>query len=332
VRKAKWPLLFYLISIIGMLPFILAAVKNSGGGDVSAAAVALPFSVRIHDLIKLIYRLFSHQSMLGIPGLSAAALLAGLTLVVFATIPGSNQRARQLLLFLLVNLALVTLVGLATRAFNAFGPTYNVWALPVIALLTATALTHGNRYIRIASTLGIGVILSADCYAALRLSTAGEIYAHTRSTVVKTAVDSAGPSNVIVLYANDAPSIYFALMYDYHGGLRQYIARGSTVQLIGPPVGSPSPRICDLDAGTLLVAADQQLPAEELQSLIAHPGVHTQAYHALDEFLETHRADLAAKWTLVSRNEYLAQASFALAIFKSRTVDVSPGSTNCNAR
>jgi hypothetical protein len=121
-------------------------------------------------------------------------------------------------------------------------------------------------------------------------------------------------------------------MYDYHGGLRQYIARGSTAQLIGPSVGSPSPRICDLDAGTLLVAADQQLPAEELQSLIAHPGVHTQAYHALDEFLETHRADLAAKWTLVSRNEYLAQASLALAIFKGRTVDVSPSSTNCDAR
>jgi hypothetical protein len=332
VRKAKWPLLFYLISIVALTPFILSAAKISGGGDGSTAAVALPFSVRIHDLIKLIYRLFSHQSMLGIPGLSAAALLAGLTLMVFATIPGSNQRARQMLLFLLVNLTLVALVGLTTHAFNAFGPTYNVWALPVIALLAATALTHRNRYIRIASTLSISVIITADCYAALRLSTAGAIYAHTRSTVVKTAVDSAGANNVIVLYANDAPSIYFALTYDYGGGLRQYIAGESTVHLIGSPVGSSSLRICDLNAGTLLVADDQQLSAEALQYLIAHPGVHTQAYHALDEFLETHHADLAANWTLVSRNEYLAQSALALAVFKGRTVDVSPSSTNCNAR
>ena len=331
-RKAKWPLLLYLISIVALIPFIFSAVKISGGDDVGTAAVALPFSIRIHELIKLIYRLFSHQSMLGIPGLSAAALLAGLTLMVFAAIPGSNQRARQLLLFLLVNLTLVAIIGLATHAFNAFGPTYNVWALPVIALLAGSALTHRNRYIRIASTLSVSVIISADCYAALRLSTAGQIYAHTRSTVVKTAVDLAGPGNVIVLYANDAPSIYFALMYDYDGGLRQYIAGESTVRSIGPSVGSPSLRLCDLNAGTLLVAADQQLSAESLQFQIAHPDVHTQAFHTLNEFLDTHHAELAPKWILVSRNEYLAQSALALAVFKGRTADVSSSFTNCDAR
>jgi hypothetical protein len=333
VRKAKWPLLFYLISIVALIPFILSAVKVSGGNYVSTAAVALPFSVRIHDLIKLIYRLFSHQSMLGIPGLSAAALLAGLTLMVFATIPGSNQRARQLLAFLLVNFTLVALVGLTSSAFNAFASSYNVWALPVTALLAAAALTHRNRNIRVASTLCISVIIAADGHAALRLSTAGEIYGHTRSTVVKTAVDSAGPSNVIVLYVNDAAwSTYFALTYDYGGGLRQYVAGGSTVHLIGLPVGSPSLTLCDLNAGTLLVADDQQLSAEALQFQITHPGVHTQAFHALDEFLETHRAVLAAKWTLVSQNEYLAQSALALAVFKGRTVDVSPSSMNCSGR
>jgi len=131
---------------------------------------------------------------------------------------------------------------------------------------------------------------------------------------------------------NDAASTYFALTYDYGAGLRQYIAGGSTIHLIGPPVGSPSLRLCDLNAGTLLVAGDQQLSAEALQFLTTHPGVHTQAFHALDEFLETHHADLAAKWTLVSRNEYLGQSALALAVFKGRTVDVSPSSTNCNAR
>ncbi len=328
VWEAKWPLLFCLTSIIGLIPFILSAVKNSGGGATGTAAVALSFDVRMHDLIRLIYRLFSHQSMLGIPALSAAALLAGLTLVAFTATPGSDQRSRPLLLFLLVNFTLIALASLATSAFGAFAPTYNVWVLPVMALLAATALTHKNRYIRMASTLSISVIITADCYAALRLSTAGEIYAHTRSTVVKTAVDSAGPNNTIVLYANDAPSTYFALIYDYHASLPQYIAKGSTLHSIGPPVGSSSLTIRDLNADTLLVAHDQPLSAEELQFLIAHPGIHTQAYHALDEFLETHRADLAAKWTLVSRNEYLAQSALALAIFKIRTADVSLSSTN----
>jgi 4-amino-4-deoxy-L-arabinose transferase-like glycosyltransferase len=333
VRKAQWPLLFYLISFIALFPFIFSAVKLSGGGDVNTAAAALPFSVRIHDFIKLIYRLFSHQSMLGIPGLSVAALLAGLTLMVFAAIPGSNQRARQLLGFLLVNFVLIALAGLTTSAFGAFAPSYNVWALPVTALLSASALTHKNRNIRIMSALCIGVLIAADCYATLRLSTAGEIYGHTRSTIVKTAVDAAGPRNVVVLYVNDAAwSTYFALAYDYEGGLRQYIVGGSTVHLIGPPVGSPPLRLCDLNAGTLLVADDQQLSAETLQFQITHPGVHTQAYQVLDEFLETHHADLAAKWTLVSRNEYLAQSALALAVFKSRTVDVSPASTNCDSR
>jgi hypothetical protein len=82
----------------------------------------------------------------------------------------------------------------------------------------------------------------------------------------------------------------------------------------------------------LLVADDQQLTADALQYLIAHPGVHTQAYQALDKFLETHHADLAAKWTLVSRNEYLAQSALALAVFKGSPVDVPLSATNCNAR
>jgi uncharacterized membrane protein len=332
VQKAKWPLLFYLISIVALIPFILSARKISGGGNVSSVTATLSFSARIHELIKLIYRLFSHQSMLGIPGLSVAALLAGLTLTVFATIPGSNRRARQLLIFLLVNFALVALAGLATTAFNAFSPSYNVWALPVMALLGATALTHRNQLIRTMGILCISVILAADCYAALRLSTAGEVYGHTRSNVIKTVVDATGPNNVMVLYVNDAAwSTYFALTYNYSGRLRQYVSSGSGVHLIGPSVESPTLTLCDLKADTLLVVSDQQLSAEQLQFQITHPGVHTQAFHALDEFLEIHHADLTGKWNMVSRNEYLAQAALTLAVFKGRAVDVSPGSTNCNA-
>jgi 4-amino-4-deoxy-L-arabinose transferase-like glycosyltransferase len=332
VRRARWPLGFYLVSLVGMIPFILAAVRISGRGDVGPAVVALPLSFRIHDLLRLVYRLFSHQSMLGIRGLSSAALLAGLALVVFATLPGSNQRARQLLLFLLVNFGLITLAGLTTTAFGAFSPTYNVWALPVIALIAATALTHGNRKIRAASTLCIGVLIAADSYAALRLSSAGEMYAHTRSSIVKAAVDSAGANNVIVLYANDAPSLYFAMIYDFAGRLRQYIDTGSTLQKIGPPDGSSSASMCDLSAGTLLVADDQELSAEALQFLIAHPAVHSQAYHALDQYLEFHRAELGAKWNLVSRKEYLAESALALAVFKARTGEPSPSFTSCNGR
>jgi len=323
VRKAAWPLMFYLLSMVGMIPFILSAVRNSGGADVSNTGVTPSFNDSIHAFIKLVYRLFGHQSMLGIPGLSAAALLAGLALMALSMVPGSNQRARQLMLFLLTNLSLVALVGLTTRAFNAFASTYNVWALPVVALLAATALAHKSRIIRIAGTLGVGVLIAADSYAAIKLSTAGEMYGHTRSTVVKHAVDTAGPNHVIVWYANDAPSIYFALIHGYGSGLRQYIDRGSTVQSIGVPGGGPvilggssSITSCAVNAGTLLVVQDQQLSAEALQFLIAHPDVHTQAYQELDKFLETHRQDLAAKWTLVSKNEYLSQSALALAVFK----------------
>jgi hypothetical protein len=329
VWNAKWPLLFYLISLAALIPFILSAVNLSGvnisgGGPVVTAAGTLPFNERVHDFIKLVYRLFSHQSMLGIPGLSAASMLAGVTLMVFAAIPGRNQRARQLLLFLIVNFALIALAGLFTSAFQAFSPSYNVWALPVTALIAGTALTHGNRNIRVASALCISVMIAADCYSALRLSTAGEFYAHTRSTVLKTIIDRADPSNAIVVYVDDAASIYFALIYDYAGGLRQYIAEGSTVHSIGSAVGAPAQSLSDLNAGTLLIVADQQLPAEMLQFLISRPGAETQALESLDAFLDAHRADLSGKWAPVSRNQYLAQSALALAIFKrvSRQGDV----------
>ena len=137
--------------------------------------------------------------MLGIRGLSAAAMLAGVTLIVIAILPGSDRRARHLLHFLVVNLALVTVLSLTTQAFHAFSSNYNAWALPVVALLAATALIHSNRYIRIVSALSITVIFTADCYAALRLSTAGATYGHTRSSVLKDAIDSAGKGNAIVI-------------------------------------------------------------------------------------------------------------------------------------
>jgi len=330
-RQAIWPLLFYLFSVVALTPLVLAAVKISGAGAVGDAVAFAPFSARIHDLIRLIYRFFSHQSMLGIPGLPAGALVAGVTLIIFTMIPGSDQRAKQLLLFLMVNLTLIALVGLVTHSFNAFTPSYSVWVLPVIALLSATALTHANRYIRTASIVCISVIAAADCYGAMRLALAGEIYGHTRTTVIKTAIDSAGPGSVIALYVDDAPSIYFALTYYYGNGLRQYVAGESTARLVGSPIGSVPVRFCELSARTLLVARDQQLSAEELQFVATHQGAHTKAFQALDEFLETHQADLAAHWTFVSRNEYLAQSALALAVFKSRTTDVSSGSTSCNA-
>jgi Dolichyl-phosphate-mannose-protein mannosyltransferase len=331
VRQATWPMLFCLLSIVALAPIVLAAVNISAVGAVGDAVAATPFSVRIHDLIRLIYRLFSHQSMLGIPGLSAAALLAGVTLVIFAMVPGSDQRAKQLFLFLIVNLTLTAVAGLATHAFNAFTPSYSVWALPAIALLSATALNHPNRSIRATTVACIGVIAAADCFGAMRLALEGEIYGHTRSTVIKTAVDSAGPGNSIVLYLNDAASIYFALTYYYGNGLRQYIAAENTFHLVGPQIGSTPVKLCDLSARTLLLARDQQLSAEELQFLATHPGTHIQARRALDEFMTAHRAELAARWTLVSQNEYLAQSALALAVFKSRTTDVSSGFTNCNA-
>lgn len=332
-RKAIWPLLFYLIGIAGLIPFIISAARNSGGSDVGITAVARSFGDRLHDIIKhdiikLIYRLFSHQSMLGIPGLPAAALLAGLTLMMFAVIPGSNQRAKALMLFLLVTFMLIALAGLTMSAFNPFAPSYNVWALPVTALVAATALTHRSHVIRGISALCISIIIAADCYGALLLATTGEVYAHTRSNAIKAIVDSAGAKNVAVLYINDAWSNFFALNYDYPVGLRQYFARGST-DLIVSPAGGPSLRICELNADTLLVAADQLMGAETLQFLISHPGARSPAYKALDEFLETHSADFTAKWTLVSRNEYLAQSVLALATFKARSVSLSPGSNSC---
>jgi hypothetical protein len=257
-------------------------------------------------------------------------MLAGLTLMIFAAIPGSSPRGKQLLLFLLVNLTLIALGGLTTSAFQAFTASYNVWALPVTALLGAAALTHRTRSIRVASVVCVAVMIAADCYAAMRLSGAGEVYGHTRSTVVKTAVDRAGPNSAAVLYLNDAASLYFALMYDYRGGLPQFIASGSTVHPIPPPVGGALLTLCDLNASTLLVADDQELSAEELQFQIAHPDQHTRALHVLDEFLDAHQAEIAPKWTLVSRDEYLAQSALALAVFKARTIDGAPGSTDCN--
>jgi hypothetical protein len=129
------------------------------------------------------------------------------------------------------------------------------------------------------------VIIAADCYAAVHLSIAGEFCGHTRSTVVKTAIESAGLSDAIVVYVNDASSNYFAFIYFCGGRLRQYIVEGSGLHSIGSPVEDASERLCDLNAGTLLLVANQQVSAETLQFLITHPGVRTQAFQMLEKFV-----------------------------------------------
>lgn len=323
-RRARWPLLLYLFIVIGLLPFILAAMKVGG------SPTAIPMGERIHSFLKLIYRLYSHQSMLGIPGLSIATALTGLLLTASAAIPGGNPRARPLLLLLLVNLAIVVILGLMTRAFNAFGPTYNAWALPLTALIVASAATHQNRQIRIACMLGVLVIIGADSYAAIRLSTAGEIYGHTRSRVLKDAIDEAGAENTAVLYFNDAPTLYFGLSYAYRGRLRQYIPLGTNFQLLGSPAGSMPTKVCQINSKTLLLAGDSELSAESLQFQITHPDVRTEAYRALQEFMATHRAEFSAQWKLVSANDYLAQSALALAIFKASSRDKSPSGCAAN--
>jgi hypothetical protein len=267
--------------------------------------------------------------MLGVPGLSALSLLSGVLLCIFAMLPGSDQRAKHLFLFLIVNIALTALVGLATRSFNAFTPSYSAWSLPVIALISASALKHASHRIRTASIVCIAVLAVANIYGTVRLVVGAEIYGHVRSTVIKSAVDAAGPGNVIVLYINDAPSLYFALNYYYGNTVRQYVAADGVIRLVGYPIGSTPVSLCELSAPTLLIAHDQQLSADELQFLATHPAVHTEALQAIDHYLKDHQPDLAAHWTVASRNEYLAQSALAFAALNSRGTGASPASTSC---
>jgi hypothetical protein len=175
--------------------------------------------------------------------------------------------------------------------------------------------------------VSLGVLLAADGYGAARLAAAGEVYGHTRSTALKSAVDQAGPGNVIVLYLDDAASTYFALEYYYHGGLRQYVAGADALHPIGTHAGGSPVKLADLDAATLLVAHDQQLPADALQFFAQHADAHTAAYQALEEFLQSHRAELCRRWVLVSRHEYLAQSALAFAVLKRRAAVASTDTT-----
>lgn len=318
MRRAIWPLVFYVASFLALIPLLASAFRLSAA---AGSGSVLPLDIRAHDALRLIYRLFSHQSMLGIPGLSAAAALSGLGLISLAATRGADPRVRRLLLMLGVNMALVGLVGATAHAFDAFTPSYNCWTLPVLALLGAGTTRHRDVWVRYIGMGFMCVLLAADGYGASRLALKGQMYAHTRSTALKSEIDQAGLSNVAVLYLDDAAATYFALQYYYNGRLPQYVTLDDTLRPVG--VSGPSAvKLRDLHVATLLVARDQQLSAEELEFLSRHPDSHTGAYQALDEFLNSHRAELATRWTLVSRHEYLAQSALAFAVLKSH----APGS------
>jgi hypothetical protein len=115
--------------------------------------------------------------------------------------------------------------------------------------------------------------------------------------VLKNAVDQAHQRRY-VLYPNGAASTYLRSSTTIiREVFDKYVLGRNALQQVGSHASEFPGWFGDLVADT--------------------PGAHRAACRALHEF-PAHRTDRAARWTLLSRHEYLAQFALAFALLKRR--------------
>lgn len=208
------------VAALGLGPFILASKSMSH----PAAGLS---EGKATDLIRLVYRLFSH------PATSVSTVAVGLAAVGFVVAIGcglaSKQRsgwaAAALAMAMASGLAVVVLAHLAQSSFAAASPHYNAWILPPLALLMASGLAASARAVRGVALAAIVMMLAANTYADGQLAVRGEAFAHTPHRHIAALITRYPPDEVAVIHDGDvavAWHIYAPVRYEFGGGLRQF--------------------------------------------------------------------------------------------------------------
>jgi 4-amino-4-deoxy-L-arabinose transferase-like glycosyltransferase len=307
------PGLVSALFVIPLLPFVLAAVKVSGP---AVAADTLPARDYVHDLAKMVYRFYAHQTLRGVTGLNLLVPALGLALTLLACLVDLSQRARQLAVFLAVNVALVATAGLLTRSFDVFTPSYNVWALPVVSLILASTLAHSGRLWRNMALTGLVVLLAGNLYGSVQLSNQGRFYAHSRSEDLRRAVESLGVEKTAVVFVNDSPHSYFPLIYLFGPTLDLYQIREGGLQAITPGRLGQTAELQGLGKKYLILVGSEQLSADDLQRDLAEGKEPAGAVKVLADFEMAQAGGLSANWRLVDRYNLLSQSALSVAVYQ----------------
>jgi hypothetical protein len=271
-------------------PFILSAVGISN--------VIRPRSEIPRGALRLVYRcLGGHPAWsvyVPVLILGLAGALMGIV-VALARKHGSPSMARALFLAVAAGLGAALAARTATGSFDALSASYNLWAVPAVILVGASAVAARDRTLRTLGWTGAGLLLVANLASTCILALHGEAYAHTAGDRVNAELAAMGaPADVVVVLdgAGKWDHAFCPLEYGYGTALQQYLAErqpdGSITVRHLPERSAPQP-LASIAAQRLVLIDLEDLGAEGVghylrshQAPALSDGRVLQALEALD--------------------------------------------------
>ena len=253
----------FLILCSGLVPFI--------AGANSISSVTERSTVTASGLIEFAFKLIGHSStMLSVPAaliyFASVALMIGLTLSNVAQKfyeDGEAARANPvfgLVVALSSGLCATIAAAFVVRGFDPLKISYNIWVLPLIAVLIGVALTaKATGFVKplqigFASLLLIGALWTHGTF----LGHAGWFVHGPEKTLVR-QIEEAGPGTAVVYEGASWGYGYFPLYWRYREDVPQWLinAEGTSVQRIkrGGNIESESKPILILDQFDHLIYA-----------------------------------------------------------------------------
>lgn len=278
---------------------VLASFTSQGGGKASASIIA--------PAVKLIYRLVAHQSMMGVFFLPYLALLLIYGVIFVSLIKRLTVMKVSLVLMLGLGFSAVFVANIFLSSFDALAPHYNIWMLPVVAILFGFCLVD-FAFSKVCAVL----LILAAClgWGQYTLAVSGEKYAHTRFDQVEQRVNQYRTQGTVgVLYNKSMAKTWFAGRYVFSDTVNQYIATsdGYTDLLTGKPISQS-----DIEALNDIVIL---VYGESVYSdhLVNHPA----SYDLPDNSPVYQQMTLLAPlWRVVDSGAYLAQESADIVVYK----------------
>jgi hypothetical protein len=206
-----------------VLPVIAAFTSQSGSAELTSSGFSLAAVFR--SAIKLIYRLVAHQTMGEVMLLTPIALAVVYGVITISIVKRPSVIKTTLLLALLVGATTVLVAKVFLSRFDALAPHYNIWMLPVLAILFAYAVNDLFIGKPILKVVVLGLLVLSCGYGQWTLAFSGEKYAHTRFSEIKQRVDAySRDSRVTIIYNKAMAKTWFAGLYSFPNPVRQLIA------------------------------------------------------------------------------------------------------------
>lgn len=255
-------------STIGLLPFVRAAFRMSTNGAPGESHV-------VTDLARLVYRLLGgNPTSAAYPIVLACVLLATMALLAVALTRVRVERyVLPLSVTLIAGIAAATLAQTATSTFVALAPNYNIWMVPPISLLMASALAATGGWQKWVGRVAAALMLLGLASASLVLVLHPEVFSHTAADRVAVRLDGTNLNRVVVVHDGAATwgNIYFPLRYRFGGRLAQYLSKvnqDGTVTLQRLPNLSPEVAPKDLPARRVLLVSSRILDGQVLAAFV----------------------------------------------------------------